>query len=327
MTVVFTPVAPPVGHAGEGDRLLPEEAIGFHVIRPGRRVEAVVVGLLVIRAEVLEELAGRRAQSAEELQLIGTFARGLHRQRMVVVFRDAAPLAGVVVGIPVVLGPRGAVEIEREEEVIDRDRLAVGELRVRVQAEIGRHAVRGHRPAGRESRDDLIGVGMSGEQSEIVVIVEFAAEAVVGVRADAPERRRSGHDELTEHAAAHRARVGEFRLSRAVLPDKVLGEVGRLGEAEEVRVLGVEGRGSGVLVGLGAGGADEAKEGEEESHRCWRRRSKASCNASPMELIMTMVPTRQPRVGPRIHQACQFSLAWWRRSPQEGSVGGRPKPR
>ena len=290
-------------------------------------MEAVVVGLLVVGPEVLEELARRRAQAAEELQLIGTLARGLHRQRMVIVFRDAAPLAGVVVGIPVRFGPGRAVEVEGVEVIVDRDRLAVGELRVRIEAEIGRHAVGGHRPAGREGGDDLIGVRVPGQQSEVVVIVKFAAETVVGVGPHAPQRRRGGGRELSEHAAADRAGVGEFLLLRAVLPDEVLGQVGRLGEAEEVRVLGVEGGGLGVLVSLREGGADEAEEGEEESHRCWRRRSKASCNASPMELIMTMVPTRQPRVGPRIHQACQFSLAWWRRSPQEGSVGGRPKPR
>ena len=231
-------------------------------------MEAVVEGLLVVGPEVLEELAGRRSQAAEEFELIGPLARGFHRQRMVVVFRDAAPLAGVVVGIPVRFGPGGTVEVEGIEVIVDRDRLAVGELRVRIQAEIGSHAVGGHRPADRESGDDLIGVRMPGEQAEIVVVVKFTAEAVVGVRADAPQRRRRRGRELSEYAAADRAGVGEFGLRRAVLPDEVLGQVGRLGEAEEIRVLGVEGGGLRVLVSLGADGPDETKEGEEESHRC-----------------------------------------------------------
>ena len=168
---------------------------------------------------------------------------------------------------------------------------------------------------------------MRGDQAEVVIIIKFSAETVVRVGADASKGGRSGSSELAQGTAADRTRIRELFLRHAVLPDEVFGEVGRLGEMEEVLVLGVISRGLRVRVGLGRGGRQDEEEGEKGSHFWARRRSKASWSASPMELIMTMVPTRQKSVGPRIHQASQFSLACWSRFPQEGSVGGRPKPR
>ena len=46
------------------------------------------------------------------------------------------------------------------------------------------------------------------------------------------------------------------------MPDEVLGEIGQLGEMEEVLVLGVVSRGLRVLVGLGRGVRQDEEEGE-----------------------------------------------------------------
>ena len=183
-------VAPPVLHARERHGLLALQAGRADEVRTGRRLEAVVVQLLVIRAEVLEEITRQRNQLAKAFELVRPLTRGLDGDRVGVVPRDAAPLAGVEVGVPVGLRPRRTIEVEREEEVVGRDRLAVCELGVRVEAEVGRHAVGGHRPARRQGGDGLLGVRMRGDQSEVVVVVKLTPEAVVGIGADASKGGR-----------------------------------------------------------------------------------------------------------------------------------------
>ena len=323
-------VGPPVRHALQRDGVVAAEAVDGDVVGPGRRLLAVVVALEVIGPEVLEEFARGRAQVAEPFELAWAKARGVDRDRVVVVARDAAELLGVEIGVPIRVRPRGAEEVEGVEEVVGGDRLAVREARLGVELEVGRQAVLRERPAERDAGDGLVGVGVRRQQAEVVVLVEVGPEAVVGVGADAPQGRRRRDDHLAQRAAADGPRVGELLLFGAVLPVEVLGEVARLREVEELRVLPVELGGAGVAECLGpAGGAGVKAEeqGEERFHFWTRLMSKASCRPSPMALIMTMSPTRQESAGTRIHQARQFSRPWWRRSPHEGSVGGRPKPR
>ena len=86
----------------------------------------------------------------------------MHRDGVVIVAGDAAKFLGVEVGIPVGVGPGRAEEVERVEEVVGRNRLAVGEAGLRVEFEVRREAVLGERPTKGEARDGFVGIGVLG---------------------------------------------------------------------------------------------------------------------------------------------------------------------
>ena len=70
---------------------------------------------------------------------------------IIIVLGDAAPFARIEVGVPICICPGRAVEVEGIEVIIGRDRLPVGEPSIRVEAEVGGHAVFGYRPVSGET--------------------------------------------------------------------------------------------------------------------------------------------------------------------------------
>ena len=153
---------------------------------------------------------------------------------MVVIHRDLGDVFAVVllgVGIDDVVGD---AEIDGDEEVPGLDRHAVRVAGLGIDAEIDRAAVRGGRPLAGESGNHLHGLRMEGDQRHVDVVVEVAAEGVVGVVAEGADGRREGRDEAAEDAAFFRGGIADFRLVHAVFPNEVRRDIRRGSDLQEV---------------------------------------------------------------------------------------------
>ncbi len=166
-------------------------------VRPGGRLEPPLVALRIVVAEFLEEVLRDRLDLqhvGDDIRLHGRHADGI---REVVVAGDVGVGPVVPVVVPGSADVRALVDVEEVEDIVHRDRLAVGPARGRVDADEHLLVLAVHRPGFGDTgvvaeavRPDRRVVRVPACHQHGVVVEDVGTEAAVGIRPHGPQRAR-----------------------------------------------------------------------------------------------------------------------------------------
>ena len=238
MLVVLLVLRPPVLHPRQGDRaalldILPADPVGA-----GGRAGPPVVAGFKVRSEFLVEILLERRQAREALR--HRLGGGQPDADVVVAVGRDPPVLLAVIGAVERLGQVGReVDVKRHQPVPRRHVLAVGPAGILIDVEIHRLAVRIDRPLVGQRRDRLAGARVPGGQRHLDIVPVIAAERVVPLLAQRPDRRRIGPpgDEGMKGPALFRVGRPDLRLVEIRFPNQIRWQVGLGQDVEELRAL------------------------------------------------------------------------------------------
>ena len=220
VTVVFLVFRPPVLHPGQRDAAAELDVLRLDVVGPCRRHLAPLIARRKVIRELAEEMPGQRRHVGLEDRVRRQVPEG-DGHGVIVVFRDRRIVLVELVNEERVFGIRRQPNVEKHEEVLDRDFHTVRISGGRIKAEEHGLAIVAHRPSFGETGDPLVHIQLLGHQSHLDVIPMLAPERVGTVRAKETQCRREIRRFQMKHAALLRSRIAHVRVIGAGLPFQI----------------------------------------------------------------------------------------------------------